>query len=129
MSSWDAPTGNRGSRQEPDESGRPDEQDIQQGESTGGYGTMRGDEGRLRTGSRSSFNSGPRRALGPGSQVPQASPGSGPNGVVGYGDGGTGAYRRYADDEPTRPGWSDPGQQPGYAGQAGYGDQLGYGSP
>src|SRR6185312_12527897 len=30
---------------------------------------------------------------------------------------------------PTRPGWSDPGQQPGYAGQAGYGDQLGYGSP
>ena len=33
MSSWDAPTGNRGSRQEPDESGRPDEQDYQQGES------------------------------------------------------------------------------------------------
>ena len=52
MSSWDAPTGNWGSRQEPDESGRPDEQDYQQGESTGGYGTMRGDEGRLRTGRR-----------------------------------------------------------------------------
>ena len=52
MSSWDAPTGNWGSRQEPDESGRPDEQDYRQGESTGGYGTMRGDEGRLRTGRR-----------------------------------------------------------------------------
>ena len=47
MSSWDAPTGNWGSRQEPDESGRPDEQDYQQGESTGGYRTMRGGEGRL----------------------------------------------------------------------------------
>jgi len=85
----------------------------------------------LGTGSLSAFNSSPRRALGPGSQVPQvpqASPGSGPNGVVGYDDGATGAYRRYGDEEPTRSGWSDPGQQPGYGGQAGYGDQPGYGA-
>jgi hypothetical protein len=282
MSSWDAPTGSWDSRQEPDESGGPDEQGYQQGESTGGHRAMRGGEGRLRagrrglpgyeqaenhdqgtagydqgygqvagygqqpgygqqdfgqqgygqqagygagqgygpdagpqpgydsgpsdrpsdrqssgqmvrygqrpaddpgfgsgapggygsdplsapaqgpqtapnpltspgpfgsptsgpqrplgsatedplgTGSRGAFSSGPRRALGPGSQVPQASPGSGPNGVVGYGEGGTGAYRRYGDDEPTRSGWSDSGQQPGYADQPGYGDQSGYGSP
>ena len=83
----------------------------------------------LGTGSRSAFNSSPRRALGPGSQVPQASPGSGPNGVVGYDDGATAAYRRYGDEEPTRSGWSDPGQQPGYAGRAGYGDQPDYGAP
>ena len=80
------------------------------------------------TGSRSAFSSGPRRALGPGPQVPQASPESGPNGAVGYGEGGTGAYHRYGDEEPARSGWSDPGQQPGYADQAGYGDQPGYGS-
>src|SRR5205807_5017495 len=78
------------------------------------------------TASRSAFSSGPRRALGPGPQVPQASPGSGPNGV-GYGEGGTGAYRRYGDEEPTRSGWSDPGQQPGYGDQPGYADQPGYG--
>ena len=42
MSSWDAPTGNWGSREEPDESGGPDEQDYQQGEPTGGYRTMSG---------------------------------------------------------------------------------------
>jgi hypothetical protein len=74
-----------------------------------------------------SSSSGPRRALGPGPQVPQASPGSGPNGTVGFGDGGTGAYRRYGDEEPTRSGWSEPGQPPGYADQPGYGDQQGYG--
>jgi hypothetical protein len=221
MSSWDAPTGSWDSRQGPDE---PDEQGYQQGESTGGYRTMRGGEGRLRagrrglpgyeqaenhdqgaagydqgygrdagygqqpgygqssgygqqpgygqpsgygrpdTGSQSGYggygsdplsapsaqglhtqgpqaapdpltapgpfgssSSGPRRALGPGPQVPQASPGSGPNGTVGFGDGGTGAYRRYGDEEPTRSGWSEPGQPPGYADQPGYGDQQGYG--
>ena len=83
----------------------------------------------LNTGPRSAFNSGPRRAPGPGSQVPQASPGSGPNGVVGYGEGATGAYRRYGDEEPARSGWSDSPHQPGYGDQAGYGDQPGYGSP
>ena len=77
-------------------------------------------------GPQGTFSSGPRRAIGspPQSpQVPSASPGSVPPGVVGYGEGATGAYRQYGADEPTRSGWSDPGDQQGY------GDQLGYGSP
>jgi hypothetical protein len=52
MSSWDAPTGNWDSRREPDESGGPDEQGYQQGESTGGYRAMHSGEGRPRAGRR-----------------------------------------------------------------------------
>ena len=52
MSSWDAPTGNWDSRREPDESGGPGEQGYQQSESTGGYRTMSGAEGRPRAGRR-----------------------------------------------------------------------------
>ncbi|MGH3198619.1 MAG: hypothetical protein ACRDNT_22485 [Streptosporangiaceae bacterium] len=241
MSGWDAPTGSWDSRQEPDESGGPDEQGDQQGEPTGGYRTVRGGEGRLRAGRRGlpgydqaqnndqttaghdqgsgygeqghgeqgygqqgygqqgygqqgygqqgygqqgygsgagpeqmvrygqrpadepafgsgsqdalgsgpqrpvgpgpqdplssgpqgTFSSGPRRALGsapqspPGPQVPQAAPGSGsgsgPQGLVGYGEGATGAYRQYGAEEPTRSGWSDAGEQPGYGARPGYG--------
>src|SRR5271165_3875718 len=51
MSGWDAPTGNWDTREEPEESGGPDEQGYQQ-ESTGGYRTVRGGEGRLRAGRR-----------------------------------------------------------------------------
>src|SRR5581483_7366226 len=107
MSSWDAPTGNWGSRQEPDESGRPDEQDYQQGESTGGYGTMRGDEGRLRTG---------RRGL-PGYEQAQ----NHDQGTAGY-DQGHGQEAGYG--QP--PGY---GEQSGYGQPPGYGQQSGYGQP
>ena len=48
---------------------------------------------------------------------------SGPQGVVDYGEGPTGAYRQYGADEPTRSGWSDANDQ------RGFGDQPGYGSP
>jgi hypothetical protein len=41
MSSWDAPTGNWGSGQEPDESGSPDEQDYQQDPVDGLVGGVR----------------------------------------------------------------------------------------
>jgi hypothetical protein len=208
MSSWDAPTGSWDSRQEPDESGGPDEQGYQQGEPTGGYRTVRGGEGRLRAGRRGlpgyeqaqgydqatveyhqdsgygqgsgygqqpgygsatgpqpnpldapspfgshasgpqrpvgpgplepagrpdpltsgppgSFSSGPRRAIG----SPQAAHGSGSQGVVGYGEGATGAHRQYGADEPTRSGWSDAGDQQGYGDRPGYGASASYGSP
>src|SRR5712691_786508 len=52
MSSWDTPTGNWDSRQEPDESGRPEDQGYEPGEPTDGYRTMRGGDSRLRTGRR-----------------------------------------------------------------------------
>src|SRR5215469_15421234 len=52
MSSWDAPTGSWDSRQEPDESGGPGEQDNQQGESTGGYRAMHSGDSRIRAGRR-----------------------------------------------------------------------------
>src|SRR6478752_7562960 len=107
MSSWDAPTGNWGSRQEPDESGRPDEQHYQQGESTGSHGTMRGDEGRLRTG---------RRGL-PGYEQAQN-----------YDQGAAGYDQGYGQD-------AGPGQPPGFGQQSGhgqppgFGQQSGYGQP
>ena len=103
MSSWDGPTGGWDSRQEPDESGAPDEQGYQQDEATGGYRTMRGGEGRLRSG---------RRSL-PGydqaQNYDQATAGYG----QGYGDQGYGQDAGY-------------GQQPGY-GQPGYGAGQGFG--
>jgi hypothetical protein len=52
MSGWDAPTGSWDSRQEPEESGGPDEQGYQQAEPTGGHHAVRGGEGRLRAGRR-----------------------------------------------------------------------------
>ena len=52
MSGWDAPTGSWDARQEPDESGRPDEQDHRPGEPADGYRTMPGGEGRVRAGRR-----------------------------------------------------------------------------
>ena len=76
----------------------------------------------LTSGPQSGFDSGPRRAFG-SPQVPQASPGSGPQGVVGHGEGATGAYRQYGADEPARSGWSDSDDQRGYV------DPPGYGSP
>src|SRR5260370_39672188 len=72
----------------------------------------------------STFDSRPPRPLGPvppTPPVPQASLGSGPQGVVGYGEQPTAAYRQYAADEPTRCGWSDAGDQPGYGDRPGYG--------
>ncbi len=77
------------------------------------------------------LSSSPRRAIASGSQtpqVPQATPGSGPQGAVGYGEAATGAYRQYGADEPASPGW--PGDQ-GYGAQPGYGQQdygQGYGA-
>jgi len=209
MSSWDAPTGSSwDSRQEPDESGGPDEQGYQQGEPTGGYRTVRGGEGRLRAGRRGlpgyeqaqgydqatvdyrqdsgygqgsgygqqpgygsatgsqpnpldapssygSHASGPQRPVGPGPLEPagrpdplgsgppgsyssaprraigssQAGHGSGQQGVVGYGEGATGAHRQYGADEPTRSGWSDAGDQQGYGDGRGYGASASYSSP
>ena len=78
----------------------------------------------LNSGPQSAYNSGPRRAIGSvpqTPQVPQAGFGSGPQGVVGYGEGATGAYRQYGADEPTRSGWSDAADQPGYGDRPGYG--------
>src|ERR1700730_10105367 len=100
MSSWDAPTGNWDSRQEPDESGRPEDQGYAPGEPTDGYRTMRGGEGRLRTG---------RRGL-PGYEQAE----NHDQGTPGY-DQGYGQNAGY-------------GQQPGYGQQSGYGQQPGYGS-
>jgi hypothetical protein len=100
MSSWDAPTGSWDSRQEPDESGGPDEQGYQQGEPTGGYRTVRGGESRLRAG---------RRGL-PGYEQAQ-----------GYDQ----ATVEYNQDSGYGQG-SGYGQQPGYGSAAG--PQPGYGS-
>ena len=100
MSSWDAPTGSWDSRQEPDESGGPDEQGYPQGEPTGGYRTMRGGEGRIRAG---------RRGL-PGYDQAQ----SYDQATAGYDQGpGYGQEAGY-------------GQQPGYGAEPGYGPQSGY---
>src|SRR5437763_15501876 len=99
MSSWDAPTGSWDSREEPDESGGPDEQGYQQGEPTGGYRTMRGGEGRVRAG---------RRGL-PGYDQAE----NHDQGTAGYGQG-------YGQD-------AGYGQQPGYRQQPGYGQQPGDG--
>src|ERR1019366_7722121 len=52
MSGWDAPTGNRASREEPDESGGPDEQGYQPDQPTVGYHAARGGESPLRAGRR-----------------------------------------------------------------------------
>src|SRR3984893_14330093 len=100
MSSWEAPTGNWDSRQEPDEPGRPEDQGYEPGEPTDGYRTMRGGDGRLRTG---------RRGL-PGYEQAE----NHDQGTAGY-DQGYGQNAGY-------------GQQPGYGQQSGYGQQPGYGS-
>src|SRR6266571_1047175 len=103
MSSWDAPTGNWDSRQEPDESGRPEDQGYEPGEPTDGYRTMRGGDGRLRTG---------RRGL-PGYEQAE-------NHDQGYGQSaGYGQQPGYGQE-------SGYGQQSGY-GQPGYGSGQGYG--
>src|SRR5580704_17031691 len=99
MSSWDAPTGNWDSRQEPDESGRPEDQGYEPGEPTDGYRTMRGGEGRPRVG---------RRGL-PGYEQAE----NHDQGTAGY-DQGYGQNAGY-------------GQQPGYEQEPGYGHQPGYG--
>src|SRR5208337_3706459 len=65
---------------------------------------------------------GPQRPLSPGPHDP---PSAGPQGVVGYGERATGAYRQYGADDPTRSGWSDAGDQQGYGDRQGYGDQPG----
>jgi hypothetical protein len=106
MSSWDAPTGSWDSRQEPDESGGPGEQGYQQGEPTGGYRTMRGGEGRIRTG---------RRGLSGYEQAQDYEQASGYDQEPGYGqDAAYGQQSEY-------------GQQPGYGQHSGYGQQPGYG--
>src|ERR1700757_4822938 len=102
MSSWDAPTGSWDSRQEPDESGGPDEQGYQRGEPTGGYRTMRGGEGRIRVG---------RRGLPGYEQAQNYEQASGYDQGPSYGqDAGYGQQSEY-------------GQQPGYDQQSGYGQQ------
>jgi hypothetical protein len=88
----------------------------------------------LSPGPQSTFNSSPRRALGsppqspPGPQVPQAALGSVPQGVVGYGEGATGTYRQYGAEEPTRSGWSDAGERPGYGSASPPGQDYGQSS-
>ena len=82
----------------------------------------------LAPGPQGTFSSGSRRAIGSGPPSPQAAPGSGPHGVVGYGEGSTGPYRQYGADDPSRSGWSEVGEQPRYGDRTGYGDQPGYGS-
>ena len=120
MSSWDAPTGSWDSRQEPDESGGPGEQDNQPGEPAGGYRAMHSGEGRIRTG---------RRGL-PGyhqaQNYDQATAGydQGP----GYGqEAGYGPPSSYGQETDYAPP-SRYGQQPGYGQQSGYGQQPGYGA-
>ncbi len=94
-----------------------------------GYGST-GPLTPLDSGPSGPFSSGPRRAIGSGPQVPQATPGSGPQGAVGYSEAPTGAYRQYGAGEPTRPGWPDGGNQPGPTGPTGStGSGPEYGSP
>ena len=84
----------------------------------------------LSSGPQSTFSSGPRRAIGSAPQSPQVPPaalGSGQQGVVGYGEGAAAAYRQYGADDPTRSGWSDAGDQPGYGDRQSYGYQPSYG--
>jgi len=84
----------------------------------------------LSSGPQSTFSSGPRRAIGSAPQSPQVPPaalGSGSQGAVGYGEGATAAYRQYGADDPTRSGWSDAGDRPGYSDPQGHGDRQGYG--
>ncbi len=157
MSGWDAPTGSWDSRPELDESSGPDEQGYQQGEPAGGHRAVRGGEGRLRAGRRglpgyeqaqnydqTAGAQGPgygeppgygQQGYGPGTG-PQPSFGSGSDagqmvrygqGVVGYGEGATAAYRQYGADDSSRSGWSDAGDQQGYGDRQGYGYQPGYG--
>jgi hypothetical protein len=105
MSSWDAPTGSWDSRQEPGDTGGPDEQGYQQGEPTGGYRTL-GGEGRVRAG---------RRGL-PGYDQAQ----NHEQAASGYGQGpGYGQEAGYGQ----QPGYGAPG--PGYA--SGPQDTLGSG--
>src|ERR1035441_1575909 len=52
MSGWDAPTGSRASREEPEESGGPDERGYQPDQPTVGYHAARGGERPLRAGRR-----------------------------------------------------------------------------
>src|SRR5260370_42221446 len=108
MSSWDGPTGGRDSRQEPDESGVPDEQGFQQDEASGSYRTMRGGEGRLRSGR------GSLPGYDQAQNYDQATAGYG----QGYGDQGYGQDAGY-------------GQQPGYGAGQGFrpdtGPQPGHG--
>src|SRR5712691_399095 len=104
MSSWDAPTGSWDSRQEPDESGGPEEQGYQQGEPTGGYRTVPG-EGRLRAG---------RSGL-PGYEQAQNSD----QATAGY-DPGSGYGQQPGYDQG-----SGYGQQPGYGAGSGYGPETG----
>jgi|SRR5271166_1499258 len=157
MSGWDAPTGSWDSRPELDESSGPDEQGYQQGEPAGSHRAVRGGEGRLRAGRRglpgyeqaqnydqTAGDQGPgygeppgygQQGYGPGTG-PQPSFGSGSDagqmvrygqGVVGYGEGATAAYRQYSADDSSRSGWSDAGDQQGYGDRQGYGYQPGYG--
>ncbi|MGH3234297.1 MAG: hypothetical protein ACRDOH_13785, partial [Streptosporangiaceae bacterium] len=117
MSGWDAPTGSWDSRQEPDESGGPDEQGDQQGEPTGGYRTVRGGEGRLRAG---------RRGL-PGYDQAQNNDQTtaGHDQGSGYGEQGHGE-QGYGEQGYGQQGYGQQGYgQQGY-GQQGYGQQ-GYG--
>ena len=79
-----------------------------------------------------SLPSGPQRPLSSGPQDPLSSGprraiGSASAGIAGYGEETTGAYRQYGADDPSRSGWSDAGDQPGYASQQGYGDRPSYG--
>ncbi len=82
----------------------------------------------LDSGPSGTFSSGPRRAIGSGPQtpqVPQATPGSGPQGAVGYSEAATRAYRQYGADEPARPDWpGGQGSDQGYGAQPGYGQQA-----
>jgi len=120
MSSWDAPTGSWDSRQEPDESGGPGEQDNQQGESAGGYRAMHSGEGRIRAGRRGL--PGYHQAQNYDQATAGYDQGPGYGQEAGYGQPSSyGQETDYA--QPSRY-----GQQPGYGQQSGYGQQPGYGA-
>ena len=91
-------------------------------------------------------SSGPRRAITPGPQRPQAALGAGPSAAVGYDESRTGPFPEYGSAEGNPPSWSDTSDQQGYlspqtytaqqsysaqqsyTAQQGFGSQPGYGA-
>ena len=156
MSGWDAPTGSWGSRQEPEESGGPDELGAEPGESTGSYRTVRGGEGRLRAGRRglpgydqaqnydqtADYDQGSGYGAGSGYEQAQGfgqQSGYGPATIPptpqagpGSGTQGVAAYNEEATGSHRRfaaaEGTRPLGEQQGYGARQGYGEP-GYGDP
>src|ERR1017187_9108227 len=154
MSGWDAPTGSRASREEPEESGGPDERGYQPDQPTVGYHAARGGESPLRAGRRglpgydqaqsydqpTDYENGSGYA--PGSGYPSgAGYGQGPGygQQPGFGSGsqsplGSGPRRsigpgpQLPSSEGTRPSWSGTEERQAFHSPQTYGGQQGYGS-